>query len=235
MTAEPTGRTRDPGRSLDILAAFTRNVASHGYAGSNFSQIANELNISKGTIVHHYGTKDRLFAAMHDTYMERRLAEAEQIVARFDTPAEQLTGLLYSFLLYQGVDRDATVAFQREVATLTRHEALANGRRLRASYLDVVRRVLSDGMREGHFRALDVDVLSLLIFGSSQWAWSWFRPDGRMTPLEAGSQFVQLVLGSLLVDRAPLDRLADPDGTIATTVKDSLVGLLPENGSSPRP
>ncbi|MGQ4601254.1 TetR family transcriptional regulator [Nocardia sp. R6R-6] len=210
-------RVRDS-RSRDILAAFTRNVARSGYAGSNFSEIARELDISKGTIVHHYGTKDQLFAQMHDSYMERRLVEAHDIVARFRSPGQRLAGLLFAFLLYQEVDREATVAFQREIATLATHEALTHGRELRAEYLSVVRSVLADGMESSVFRSLDVDLQSLLIFGSSQWAWTWFQPDERLSALEAGGQLVQLVLGSLLVDRAPLDGLADPAGEVATAV-----------------
>ncbi len=230
MTAEstPRPRTRDAGRSKDILAAFTRNVARSGYAGSNFSEIADELGISKGTIVHHYGTKDQLFARMHDRYMERRLAEAHAIVEGFDSPAKRLAGLLFAFILYQEVDREATVAFQREVATLASHAALARGRELRAKYLSLVRSVIRDGIDAGTFRELDVDLQSLLIFGSSQWAWTWFHPGARMSGIEAGSQLVHLALGALLVDRLPLDRLADPAGEVATTV----AALLAEPATS---
>src|SRR5436305_12846953 len=107
-----------PGRSGHILESFTRRVAQSGYDGTNFSDIANELGISKGTIVHHYGTKDRLLAALHESYMRRRLAEARLIVERLDGPVEQLAGLLHAFIRYQVHDRDATVAFQREVIRL---------------------------------------------------------------------------------------------------------------------
>jgi AcrR family transcriptional regulator len=220
MTAEMGNRSRDAGRSKDILSAFTRNMARHGYAGSNFSEIANELGISKGTIVHHYGTKDQLFARMHDSYMERRLEEAKEIVSQLKSPEQRLAGLLFAFILYQDVDRDATVAFQRSIATVATHDALAHGRELRASYLALVRSVLDDGVRSGVFRALDVEVQSLLIFGASQWAWTWFHLRDRMTTLEVGGEFVQLALGGLLVNRDPLDRLADPAGTVATTVGD---------------
>jgi TetR/AcrR family transcriptional regulator, cholesterol catabolism regulator len=205
------------GRYDDILSVFTRNVARDGYAGSNFSQIANELGISKGTIVHHYGTKDRLFAQMHDAYMERCLAQAHAIIARLPSPAERLAGLLFSFLLYQEVDRDATVAFQREIATLATHEALANGRRLRDTYLALVREILRDGVATGVFRPLDVHVQSLLIFGASHWAWTWFHPGQPLTALDAGAQLVQLALGSLLIDRTVLEQLADPGGAPALT------------------
>jgi AcrR family transcriptional regulator len=114
-TANGRGWPRTAGRSQEILSTFTRYVAERGYDGTNFSDIANELGISKGTIVHHYGTKDRLLAALHESYMRRRLAEARLIVERLDGPVEQLAGLLHAFIRYQVHDRDATVAFQREV------------------------------------------------------------------------------------------------------------------------
>jgi AcrR family transcriptional regulator len=216
------GQRRAGGRSQDILATFTRLVAERGYSETNFSDIAGELGISKGTIVHHYGTKDGLFAAMHDSYMRRCLADATQIVASLHGGAEQLAGLLYSFILYQVTDRDATVAFQREIATLATHPALESGRRLRAEYLGLVRHVIETGVAEGVFRSADVDVDSLLMFGSSQWAWTWFRPAGRLSALEVGSQLVQLVLGSLLRNRRQLAALADPAGRAARTAEDRL-------------
>jgi len=216
------GRPRAAHRSQDILATFTRFVAERGYSETNFSDIAGELGISKGTIVHHYGTKDRLFAAMHDSYMQRCLGDATHIVASLRGSAEQLAGLLYSFILYQVSDRDATVAFQREIATLATHPAMEGGRRLRAEYLGLVRQVIETGVAEGVFRSSDVEVDSLLMFGSSQWAWTWFRPAGRLSALEVGSQLVQLVLGGLLRNRRQLAALADPAGRAARTAEDRL-------------
>src|SRR6266508_801675 len=219
------GRPRPAGRPMDIVAAFARRVAEHGYADTNYSHIAGDLGIAKGTIVHYYATKDRLFAAMHDLYLHRCLNQARAIVKRLPGPAEQLAGLLFSFILYQDVDRDFTVAFQREITTLARHERMASGRRLRADYLRVVRNVMKAGVRDGTFWSIDVDAQSLLIFGSSQWAWTWFRPDGRLSAVEAGGQLVELVLGSLLVDRSRLAELVDPSGPIARVAQECLVTI----------
>src|SRR6266498_813587 len=108
-TANGRGWPRTAGRSQEILSTFTRYVAERGYDGTNFSDIANELGISKGTIVHHYGTKDRLLAALHESYMRRRLAEARLIVERLDGPVEQLAGLLHAFIRYQVHDRGIAV------------------------------------------------------------------------------------------------------------------------------
>ena len=46
-----------PGRYHEILESFTRHIAEIGYHDVNFGMVAAELGITKGTIVHHFGTK----------------------------------------------------------------------------------------------------------------------------------------------------------------------------------
>ncbi|SFB00541.1 transcriptional regulator, TetR family [Amycolatopsis marina] len=215
-----TSRLRRPtaGKSGAILETFTRYVAERGYDGTNFGDIAEELEISKGTIVHHYGTKDQLLAALHESYMQRRLREAREIVERLASPSERLAGLLFAFMLYQVHDRAATVAFQREIARLARHVALAEGVRLRSEYLSLVRSLLRDGIAEGEFRDCDVRVQSLLFFGSAHWAWTWFDPEGSDTVEQVGANLVDLVLSSLLINRDRLGELTDLDGHVLATV-----------------
>ena len=83
------------------------------------------------------------------------------------------------------------------------------------------RDVISAGIRSGSFRPVEVPVTSLLIFGGSQWAWTWFRPAGPKTAGQVGSALVDLILGSLLVDRAALPGLASPDGPAAQTLREA--------------
>src|SRR5438046_95811 len=108
-------RRRLPERRELILESFVRHVAERGYDGTNLSDIATELSISKGTIVHHFTSKDRMLAESHEAYMHRRLAEARVIVTALRTPSDRLAGLVLAGLLYQHEDRSATIAFQREV------------------------------------------------------------------------------------------------------------------------
>ncbi|WP_197504060.1 TetR/AcrR family transcriptional regulator [Mycobacterium sp. 852014-50255_SCH5639931] len=50
---------RLPGRRNEILEAFVRYVAERGYERTNLGDITDDLGMSKGTIVHHFGTKVR--------------------------------------------------------------------------------------------------------------------------------------------------------------------------------
>ncbi|MFI6937341.1 TetR/AcrR family transcriptional regulator [Streptomyces sp. NPDC050287] len=224
-----------PGRSGHILESFTRRVAQAGYDGTNFSDIAAELGISKGTIVHHYGTKDRLLAALHESYMRRRLAEAYLIMNRLSSPPEQLAGLLFAFMLYQVHDRDATVAFQREIARLSDHAALSEGLRLRGEYLELVRGVLRKGMENGQFREGDPQLQSLLLMGSAQWAWTWFDPAGPHTAEDVGASLVDMALGGLLTRPVGVTELADTDGAVLKIVRSCLTDAAARPEPAPRP
>lgn len=220
---EVAGKVRLAGKANEILEVFTRNVAELGYDGTNFREIANELSISQGTIVHHYGTKHRLLAALHESYMHQRLAEASLIAEKFHNPEQQLAGLLFAFILYQQHDRTATVAFQREVMRLRTIDAEPEGRGLRAQYLALVRAIIAKGVEQGKFRDIDIRVESLLLFGSAQWAYTWFDPRGEVSVMQIGAALVDLVLGSLLVRRQLLASLKDPDGTVAQTALAALM------------
>src|SRR4051812_31720791 len=214
--------SRGPGRYDEILETFTRHVAERGYEGTNFGSVAAELGMSKGTIVHHFGTKDRILAALHESYMHRRLAELDLILSRLDDPAEQLAAVLHAFILYQVEDRTATVAFQREIVGLADHGPMAEGRALRERYVRLVRGVIEAGVEAGVFRPVDAGLDTLLIFGSAQWAWTWFRPDGPNSVEQVGSALVDLVLSGLLVDQDRVEALADSRGPMVQTVRSAI-------------
>jgi TetR/AcrR family transcriptional regulator, cholesterol catabolism regulator len=211
-----------PGRYDDILESFTRHIAEIGYDGVNFGMVAAELGVSKGTIVHHFGTKDRILAALHESYMRRRLAELELMLEWLHSPSEQFAAILHAFVLYQVEDRDATVAFQREIVRLADQDTMAEGAALRQKYLGTVRAVIRAGIDSGVFRPVDLDVDALLVFGAAQWAWTWFRPDGPESAEQVASAFVDLVMGSLLINRRLLPKLAASDGRAAQTVKKAI-------------
>jgi TetR/AcrR family transcriptional regulator, cholesterol catabolism regulator len=208
-----------PGKAPAILKAFTRHVAQRGYSGTRFSAIAAELGVSQGLIAHHYGTKERLLATLRAQYMASRVDEAKRIASEFATPSEQLAGLLYASILYQVHDRDRTVAFQREVARFAGEERESKSGKLQAEYVAIVHGVLNAGIASGEFRDVDTKVQTLLIFGAARWAWTWFDPDGPRSAEQIGAELVDLVLGSLLVKRHRLARLADDQGVVVTTVR----------------
>jgi AcrR family transcriptional regulator len=199
---------RQPGRRDLILETFVRHVAERGYDGTNLGDIANELSISKGTIVHHFTSKDRMLAEAHEGYMRRRIAEACVITSALRTPSERVAGLVFAGLLYQHEDRSATIAFQREVNRFREDDVMHESQQLRADYLRILVGVLEEGIADGSFRTVDPKVVARAIMSVNQWAWTWYEPDDTRPPEAVAAQFNDLFQGGLVNDR---NALPEPD------------------------
>jgi AcrR family transcriptional regulator len=217
---------RRDSRRAEILEAFTRAVAERGYDGTNFGDLAAELGISKGTIVHHFGTKDALLRELHEGYMRRRLAEVRIVWARLPGPAERLAAFVHLGVRYQVVDRWATIAFQREVVRFAADPGMETSQALRGEYRRLVESVLGDGVAVGRFRPGDERLRTLQLFGAVHWMWTWFDPSGPRSVAEVAESFVDSVLAGVLVDAGEAQGLAAPDGEVARVVEEALSAAL---------
>jgi AcrR family transcriptional regulator len=218
----PDSAPRRDSRRADILEAFTRAVAERGYDGTNFGDLAMELGISKGTIVHHFGTKDRMLRELHEGYMRRRLAEVRVIWARLTRPAERLAAFVQLGVHYQVVDREATIAFQREVVRFAAEPGMETSQALRHEYRELVVGVLAEGTATGEFRPGDDRLRTLQLFGAVHWMWTWFDPDGPRTAAEVAASFVDTFLAGVLTDPGAAVALGAPDGAVARAVADAV-------------
>ena len=209
---------RRDSRRADILDAFTRAVAERGYDGTNFGDLAAALGISKGTIVHHFGTKDAMLRELHEGYMRRRLTEVRLVWERLPAPAERLAAFVHLGVRYQVVDRWASVAFQREVLRFAAEPGMEMLQALRHDYRELVEHVLAEGTAAGVFRPGDDRLRTLQLFGSVHWMWTWFVPDGPRPVAEVAASFVETFLAGVLVEPSAAAALADPEGPVARAV-----------------
>ena len=137
---------RSPGRRAEILDAFVRYVAERGYDRTNLGDIADELGMSKGTIVHHFGTKAQMLRELEETHLACQLDVLRMVWERLATPHERIAATIYTSALLQVIARNATVASQREVVQLSDDPAMQQVRVVRP------RRFPDTGTRRGRFR-----------------------------------------------------------------------------------
>ena len=78
---------RSPGRRSEILDAFVRYVAERGYERTNLGDIADELGMSKGTIVHHFGTKVQMLRELEETHLACQLDALQMVWDRLASAA----------------------------------------------------------------------------------------------------------------------------------------------------
>lgn len=219
-----------PGRRGEIFDAFVRYVAERGYDRTNMGDIADELGMSKGTIVHHFGTKAQMLRELEETHLARQLDALQMAWARLAAPHERIAAIIYASALLQVVARDATVASQREVVQLFDDPAMQQVRKLRNQLQALVIDEIRSGIESGVFRSVDAELAALQLWGSLQWMWVWFDPAGSRTPEQVGAAFVDVFLGGLLLDRLGLGKWANPSADVVSVVRECLTAVTGPTG-----
>ncbi|HEX4729885.1 MAG TPA: TetR/AcrR family transcriptional regulator [Solirubrobacterales bacterium] len=181
----------------EILLCFTELVAERGYDEVSVRDIAEALEISKGTVLHHFRSKEAILEQINNDYMRRRLAEARDYLPELDDPVDELQAFICHLMLCQQDDRAATVAFSREIRRSAEEPTMAEVRRLRDEFSAILIEILERGVKSGAFAAVDPRLTAVQIFGMVNWAWTWFRPDGPMGAAEIADQFSRTLIGGL--------------------------------------
>jgi AcrR family transcriptional regulator len=216
---------RSPGRRNEILDAFVRYVAERGYDRTNLGDIAEELGMSKGTIVHHFGTKAQMLRELEETHLACQLDALQMVWDRVASPHERIAAMVYTSALLQVIARNATVASQREWVQLSDDPAMQQVRKLRHQLQALTIDEIRNGIKSGVFRSVDAELAALQLWGSLQWMWVWFDPVGSRTAEQVGAAFVDVFLGGLLLDRLGLSKWANPSTDIVSVVRECLAAV----------
>lgn len=194
----PVAPVRRKSKRNEILECFTQFVAERGYDEVSVRDVAEALGISKGTILHHFRSKEAILEQINNSYMRRRIAEARDYLAEIDDPVDELQAFICQLMLAQQDDRAATVAFSREILRSASDPIMAEVRALRDEFSAMLVQIIERGVAEGEFADVDARLTALQIFGMTNWAWTWFTPGGRSSAAEVAHQFSRTVIGGLV-------------------------------------
>jgi AcrR family transcriptional regulator len=208
--------TQRKSKRADILRCFTELVAERGYDEVSIRDVAEALDISKGTVLHHFRSKEAILEQMSNDYMRRRLAEARDYLPELDDPIDELQAFICQLMLAQQDDRASTVAFSREILRSAEEPAMAEVRQLREEFSAILVDILERGVKSGAFATAKPQLTAVQIFGMVNWAWTWFDPNGRLTAVQIADQFSRTVIGGLAPgetrEGAASERLAEAVG-----------------------
>jgi AcrR family transcriptional regulator len=184
-------------KRTEILRSFTALVAERGYDEVSLRDVAEAVEVSKGTILHHFRNKESLLEELHRDYMLRRLAEARELLAAHPDPVDQLQLIVYQLMLAQRDDRAATVAFAREIVRFASEQVMADVRAMRHEYSTLVADIIGRGVDAGEFTGVDPSLAALQLFGMCNWSWTWFKPEGEWSAEQIAAEFCRTLLGGL--------------------------------------
>jgi AcrR family transcriptional regulator len=189
---------RRPDRRQAILKTAATLFVQHGYQQTSMQQIADEVGLLKGSLYHHYQSKQEILFEITRGPLEA-LVEQATIIAKSDVGAtEKVTQAIRSHM----------AAFDRfyphlMVVTAETDDALPDGirgeiSRLRRDYQQVWEDIFTSGLRDGSFTSPgSAAVLVNLVLGSVNWMHRWYEPDGALGAQEVATVLSAMVLGGI--------------------------------------
>jgi AcrR family transcriptional regulator len=176
-----------------ILEEAVKLFYERGFTGTTLDDIAAELGVTKPFIYTHFRGKVELLAALCKPTIEMALGAISDAAALPGTPTERLRRAITDFTLVILRRQPNIAIYFREEKNLS-PEALEEINVLRRKFDRVLSDLLIEGNKAGEFEIADHSIAALALGGMISWAYTWYRPGGRLTLEETAAQMAELAL-----------------------------------------
>ena len=186
-------------RREQIQDVASRLFSERGYHATSMRELAGELGMQGGSLYAHISGKEDLLVQIVNR-ASQQFDEALFSLRGQDMPAdEKLREAMHRHIMVVANNMDSATVFFHEWKHLS-PEAYARVTGWRDSIDHFYRELVTEGMHSGVFRPdLDVKMTSLLILSTVNWTYTWFRPEGTLTPRNVADGFAEMILSGLRI------------------------------------
>lgn len=176
------------------LAVASELFYERGYENTSLDAIAERMGVTKPFIYAHFTSKAELLGEISARGIASALAALDGVLTSSkNTAIDRLAEVGKRFVV-------AVLRSQRNIAIMTREEKnlapedLRRISEMRREFDRKLMKLLDDGVAAGEFDLADTRMATLAIGGLVSWAYSWYRPGGRLTLEQTGEQLTDLIL-----------------------------------------
>ena len=98
-----------------FLAIAARQFGERGFYGASIASIADELGLTKQALLHHFGSKEKLYGEILKGISEATLLRIKAIKSSTVDPVDQLEAIILAYYRDQTSDQDAARLLMREL------------------------------------------------------------------------------------------------------------------------
>ena len=191
-----TGRQRASTAGTDvqrerILQVATRLFAAQGYANTTLAQIVRELGVTKPFVYYYFRDKQEIFETLSwrpavECFTSLDFAEHDPRRAS-EKVMEGLERLIRATIAHH-----PAAFFPYREPQVYRPEYLAAVRKLANHFYDRLCPLLEQARRDGDLDFRDTRITALAACSLPGFLYTWYRPDGRLTPDALAAELAQL-------------------------------------------
>jgi TetR/AcrR family transcriptional regulator, cholesterol catabolism regulator len=192
----PALRDRYDRRQQRVVIEAAAVFAERGYDQTSIQDLADAIGLAAGGLYHYIGSKERLLISICDQLMEPLLVAARELVAEEASPVEQLRALVRLWVGHVVEHRDHMLVFQQERHAIERGAQWRGVRSSRKRFERLVEGVLARVEEGGEAAFADRRLALSALLGMVNHTAQWYRPRGRLTPVEIADGYVDLLVRS---------------------------------------
>lgn len=192
---------RADARRRDIVETAAQLFESEGFATTSMERIARAVGLAKPSLYHYFASKDDILFAIHEEFINLLIDRQQQrTLAQLRPPQELLEVFGDVFDLMDTHRGHVRVFFEhyRELP-ISQQEVI---KAKRDAYEHSVEAVIVAGNASGELRGVDPRLVTLALFGMSNWAYQWFTSGGPMTSRQIAVQFWDYLMRGIGTDPA---------------------------------
>lgn len=163
-----------------MLDEAARLFCEQGYGGTSMDDVAAAVELTKGTLYHHFPGKAEILAQIYDEAADFVLAGTKEIPEDIPPPAA-VRSLVAGIMQLIEERRHLVTIFHQEMPWVERWLPAADARRIRRKmrqYINYVESVLQRGIDSGDFLEVDVHPTAYALIGMVTWSYRWWDPQG---------------------------------------------------------
>ena len=163
-----------------IRKAGVRLIFEHGYEAMSLRQLAAEVGIQAGSLYNHISTKQDLLFDLVQDHINDLLRELDLALEGKADPVEQLRAFVAFHVTYHMTRKREVFIANSELRSFDakNYDAVVS---LRGAYEQRLAQILTDGVSDGVFEVVDIQVATFAIIALLTGLCTWYRPGGRLT------------------------------------------------------
>src|SRR3954466_9738422 len=179
-----------------IRKAGLRLICEHGYEAMSLRQLAAEVGIQAGSLYNHISTKQELLFDLIQDHINELLHQLDRALDGKQAPEERLRAFVAFHVTYHMTRKREVFIANSELRSLEpeNYEEIVA---LRGAYERRLAEILSEGVAEGEFEVVDIQVATFAILALLTGLTTWYRPGGRLTKEAIVAAYEKLVLSSV--------------------------------------
>lgn len=181
-----------------ILEMGAKIFAQRGYHATRMQDIADELDLQKGSLYYYFPSKEALLFSIIEEELGNALAEMDQVLNTIDPPLIKIEQAVIAHLTTFHRYADIYSIYMFEKLNLINQEAAEQVDTLGRSIEQNWHKLLQEGIDSGDLKpSIDIAMATKAILGMCNMTLIWFNTDGKLSIEETAKLFVSYMFDGL--------------------------------------